>query len=382
MKPEGFPASISIKDKKFYGASCTFVLCKDVKRLGALPEPSAMAGWAEKGTLAEGGTYWARHAANTKYSYLKLRIAYIDSNKVGVEYKVASEERVTNVNANAAAAGKPYVTDYSIPHLDPANYYVEHSVSLNKQRVFNYALEWNAAKKHSAWVAFVFDSLTKRTLVKRTDAWNVDPSLSPAMQTTESMHKSDGFDKGHLVASYDRVYSKEANEQTFYYSNLSPQFSSFNSDFWASFEGLVQKWARSGRYDKLYVTKGGTLNQLLVSFEGKKKGADGVLPQTDADGFTKHGLACPKYYFMAILAYKGGVSPVPDSYRAIGFWVEHREDYGYEYNHFAPPEVMKTYALSIDELEEKTGLDFFCNLPDELENRVEKNYNEKDWSWR
>lgn len=55
------------------------------------------------------------------------------------------------------------------------------------------------------------------------------------------------------------------------------------------------------------------MDQLLVNFTGTRRGNDGVLPQTDANGFTKKGLACPKYYFMAILSEKGG------EYHAVGF---------------------------------------------------------------
>ena len=44
-------------------------------------------------------------------------------------------------------------------------------------------------------------------------------------------------------------------------------------------------------------------------------------------------------------------------------------------------EELKASALSIDELEEKTGIDFFCNLPDDLENTVESSMNLDDWAW-
>ena len=253
---------------------------------------------------------------------------------------------------------------------------MEHTVTYDGKKILNYAYEWVKDKKHTAWVAFSFDKTTSQKNVSRSDdAWATDLELPGGWCPEESNHKSDGFDKGHLCASEDRVYSKEANAQTFYYSNMSPQMSSFNGGFWASFEILVQKWARSGGYDKLYVVKGGTVNQLLVNFTGTRKGNDGVLPETDANGFTKKGLACPKYYFMAILGEKG------DTYQAVGFWMEHRDDYGYEYDNFAPADVMKTYALSIDDLEKNTGLDFFCNLPDNVENTVESSWKETDWTW-
>ena len=32
---------------------------------------------------------------------------------------------------------------------------------------------------------------------------------------------------------------------------------------------------------------------------------------------------------------------------------------------------LANYVVNIDKLEQLTGLDFFCNLPDDIENRVE-----------
>lgn len=85
--------------------------------------------------------------------------------------------------------------------------------------------------KHSEWVAFVFDKITKQDNVSRTDAWDVNPQLPKEMQVDNASHRNDGFDRGHICASEDRVYSKDANKQTFYYSNMSPQLKSFNGGF-------------------------------------------------------------------------------------------------------------------------------------------------------
>ena len=161
-----------------------------------------------------------------------------------VEQNVYANE---NANIESQDVGRKYVSNFAIPHLNSNNYYIEHTVLNNNQLLLNYAFEWNIEKKHAAWVAFTFNNITSQNNVKRTDAWNIDPELPTDMQTTEENHKNDGFDKGHLCASYDRVFSKEANEQTFYYSNMSPQINSFNSGFWASFEALVQKWVRSNK---------------------------------------------------------------------------------------------------------------------------------------
>ncbi len=42
-------------------------------------------------------------------------------------------------------------------------------------------------------------------------------------------------------------------------------------------------------------------------------------------------------------------------------------------------ETLAQHAISIDKLEELTGIDFFCNLPDKIENEVEKNFYPKYW---
>ena len=39
------------------------------------------------------------------------------------------------------------------------------------------------------------------------------------------------------------------------------------------------------------------------------------------------------------------------------------------------------YAVSIESLEYETGIDFFCNLPNEIEKKVEAVYNAEDWIW-
>ena len=125
----------------------------------------------------------------------------------------------------------------------------------------------------------------------------------------------------------------------------------------------------TGTYDKVYVCKGGTMNELLVNFTGTP--VSGGTPKTDSKGFTVNGLACPKYYFMAILSQKG------DDFKAIGFLVEHKEGHPKQ----PTADQMKAYAVSIDSLEKKTGIDFFCNLPDLTEEAVEAEFNLNDWAW-
>lgn len=367
FQPEDFETPFYIKEKQFYGERYEFAET-DAKRLDEMETIPTGIEWQKNVAIVAGSTYWVRYSSLTCIKYVKMRVVIISGNDVTIEYVVGDTEERVNENANVSDA-KVSVTNLEIPHLNAANYYVDHYVDYDGNAILNYALEWDNAKRHSAWVAFSFDDITCKDYVKRTDAWDVDPELPSEMQVSNDQHKNDGFDRGHICASEDRVYSVEANEQTFYFSNMSPMIGTFNQNYWTVFEQKVQTWGRSipTDYDRLYVVKGGSLNHLLVSYTGTQKGSDGVYPQTDSAGYTLKGLACPQYYFIAVLSEKANV------YHAIAFWVEHCEE--------MVVDDLKVYALSIDDLEKNTGLDFFCNLPDDVEDSVESSWNEADWAW-
>ena len=216
------------------------------------------------------------------------------------------------------------------------NYYITHRAN----NVVNFSLEYDVDKRHPRFVCFTFDDNTSETAVKRTDAWAWDPMIPP-QYSTESMFKNSGYDRGHLVASHDRVYSREANMQTFYYSNMSPQLPSFNQKYWSKLEQQVQSWGRNKSFrDILYVAKGGTIRDDQVE-NTKVKGR----------------IVVPKYYWMAMVVKKGA------TYHGLAFWLEHKE--------WDMKTPMMTVAISIDELEKKLGFDLFHNFPDEIENKFE-----------
>lgn len=258
-----------------------------------------------------------------------------------------------NTNGNTASEGTN-ATNLEIPKIDDkAGKIIAHYAS----GILNYTVDWHADKKHSRWVAYTFTSENSKQNWNRNnwqqtewkgDPFQPDPSLSVGERTELSDFKGSGYDRGHLCASADRLNSKDCNEQTFYLSNMSPQIGRFNQQDWVDLEGLVQNWGRSSTFrDTLYVVKGGTIRD------------DQIMT------YTKSGIPVPKYYFMALMCKKSG------TYKAIGFWVEHKS-YG------GNPDV-SSWAVSIDDLEQKTGIDFFCNLPDRIEIPIEKTFSLDSW---
>ena len=222
------------------------------------------------------------------------------------------------------------------------NYYITHRAN----NVVNFSLEYDVDKRHPRFVCFTFNDVTSAMAVKRTNAWAWDPMIPQKYSTENLFHQDEKdrrkrYDRGHLVASHDRVYSLEANKQTFYYSNMSPQLGSFNQNYWARLESQVQDWGRNKNFrDILYVAKGGTIRDDQIQ-EKKLNGR----------------IVIPKYYWMAMVVKKGS------TYHGLAFWLEHKE--------WDMKTPMMTVAISIDELEKKLGFDLFHNFPDEIENKFE-----------
>ena len=251
-----------------------------------------------------------------------------------------------------------YASMLEIPALKGGsmNQFITHTTKRNGKDYPTYSLEYSYKYKHSYWIAYRFDNTTGGN-VGRNEAYKPDPELPSQYAAKHNDYTNSGYTRGHLCASSDRQYSKEANQQTFYMSNISPQSGNgFNQSgsAWNTGEDKVQAWGYniSRSTDTLYVVKGGTIGEGMIK------------------GYIKNEIAIPKYFFMAVLFRSG------DNYKAIGFYMPHEN-----LKDYPDKKDPKKYLMSIDALEQETGIDFFHNLPDNIENTVEATYNVNDWQW-
>lgn len=257
---------------------------------------------------------------------------------------------------DASSPSKIYAQRLEVPALKSGNVFIQHSTRVGSDSVMTYCLEYDTVQMHSRWVAFRFDNDTRNKSVSRGNNFVDDPKLPYSCHIGNNGFY--GYDRGHICASADRLYSRSANDQTFYMTNMSPQIGAFNQNFWVAFEQLVQNKGRDRNFaDTLYVVKGGTVEKHQVM---------GYVTRAN-----NKKVAVPKYYFMALLRVKSG------AYESIGFWMEHKT-YPYAYDE-VPVSAIAAQALSIDDLEEKTGIDFFHNMPDKAEVAVERNYSLATW---
>ncbi len=217
----------------------------------------------------------------------------------------------------------------------------------------NYCVEWNSTKRSQRYSCYQMD---KATSAERTDRYIADPTKDEDQYPFEirltDYFPSDpfwhtGYDHGHICPSADRLYSREANIQTFYLTNMQPQLNGFNAGVWELMEEQVREWNVDAFRKKLYVCKGGTIENTDEVPNAYKT--------MERSGGT---LIIPNYFFMAVLCHTPN-----DGWKAMGFWAKHE---------VSSTTNLYKYIVNIDELERLTGIDFFCNLPDNLEEQVER----------
>jgi len=183
--------------------------------------------------------------------------------------------------------------------------------------------------KQASWVFYGLGRNELRSCVERGNNFYPDSRL-PANQAAQlSDYKGSGYDRGHLSPAGDNRWSPEAMKESFALSNMSPQPGRFNSGIWARLENLVRAWAKN--LDGLWVTTGPILSEKLPTI-----GAGRV--------------AVPAYYYKVLSTREPGHGS------AIAFLL--------------PSDAsgdMGKYAMSVDRLEEITGLDFLVGMDGEEE---------------
>ena len=271
---------------------------------------------------------------------------YLATKVVVAQYHQGGEV-VTNHNRNLYRAK---LLEY--PHLAEDSTMNQLVIKSTADYGITFSLEWSYKDKANRWTCYQMHAGNMKSNVKRKDDFREDPEIPEQYRSKQSDYDADyddEFDRGHLCPSADRLCSREQNSQTFFFSNMQPQFSKHNQVIWNNFEGKVRDWA--GKCDTLYVVKAATIRSDQV-YPDKKLGT----------------LPVPKYFYMALLQY----DKASDSYEAMALWTIHE-------NVSITKANFKDYAISIDELEERTGIDFFCNLPDDIEDKVEKKLDLSKW---
>ena len=267
---------------------------------------------------------------------------------------------VNNSNRNFPTANAKEIYRLEFPKVKGGN-----SVILTKYSggEVNYSVEWDKDLKAARWSVYEMTESNSKSNVKRytvtygtpaywSEQYPTDPDMPQpygwqAGRDTDPYWGS-GYSHGHLCPSADRLNTSNANYQTFYLTNMSPMSKTFNEHIWTNIEDFVRTSFRTmlsndtkkynDHNDTLYVVKGGTI---------------------DSESYIKqrvHTMIVPMYFYCALLMKNH------EGYKAIGFWIKHDAN---------SSSKLADSVVNIATLQQRTGLDFFCNLPDDIESQVE-----------
>ena len=215
-----------------------------------------------------------------------------------------------------------------------------------------YTLSYNRSKGTANWVAWHLSMAWKGTEVRQND-FRPDVSLPQNWFAAKpSDYRDSGFDRGHLCPSDDRDGSVADNQETFLMSNMIPQAPKNNRGIWKSLEDYARKLATQGH--ELYVMAGPT---------GKGGTGENGSVKSLADG----KITVPASIWKVIVVLPIGqndLARINEQTRIIAVNIPNKDSVG--------SENWSNYRLSVKDLEDITGLNFFMNLPTEIR-RILKN---------
>ena len=187
-----------------------------------------------------------------------------------------------------------------------------------------YSLEYMEEWEQARWVCY---SLTRESIrrpnVPRFDWFMADDKVSSSSAEYADYYDRD-YTRGHLAPAGDMAFNALAMKESFVMSNISPQRSNFNDGIWNELEQSVRDWAF--KRGELLVCSGPVFYDDQIKRIGKNK------------------VAVPHGFFKCVLD--------PDKKQAIAFVISNA----------VSDLPLGEFALSIDELENISGIDFFPDL--------------------
>ncbi len=231
-----------------------------------------------------------------------------------------------------------------LPAVSEGTNMFTHSMTIGSVTTRNYSFAWDYDNLVAPWVAY---PLCKWNIGSgsRSNQWGLDPLLLESSQPVLYKGYGEGnngwYARGHQIPSADRL-AYSGNVQTFYGTNMTPQINNgFNGDIWAALESKVRSWANSS--DTLYVVTG-----CVIDYK------EGETVKYALDNVGKK-VTVPTAYYKVVLRYMKNSTIGYSGYAACAVWLDHKV--------YDEKAVNSSYSMSVDDLEEKTGIDFFVNLP-------------------
>ncbi len=299
-------------------------------------------------TIAQGDKFITATIGDTNYSWSSNATTDLTS---GTTYQISctlSEDTTPDLPTDTYNTGWAELPNEIV---DEGNYYyAHHTVTLNGATVRNFSACYSSDYTCPVWVAGPMHTCYSQGTGSRSDNYKSDPQISCYQVET----LGSPYNRGHMIASSDRLGNQEMNNQAFYLSNISPQLiSGFNTGggIWNNYEDEIQEWYEN-RTDTLYIVNG-------CNWENTNTVVSGT--------------TVPTHYYKAVLRCKTKNSTKSvfecssDELECVAFYFEHKSQAGVK--------PSSSHMISIEELEAKTGFTYFSNVP----NAPKSSFSASDW---
>lgn len=208
-----------------------------------------------------------------------------------------------------------------------------------------FVVSYNTSKCTPSWVAWELTSKETTGPISRKDYdFTPDPMIDARYQVEKHEYANSGYDKGHMCPAGDMKWSSSAMNDCHYMTNICPQAPKLNQVYWERLESTCRRWAEL--YGSIYVVCGPIYNSGKHTTIG-----------------TNHTIVVPDGYFKVVITLIEGEE------KGIGFYYRNNEAH----------QTMESAALTIDQVEEITGYNFFAELPIEVEERIEVQNELSSW---
>lgn len=157
-------------------------------------------------------------------------------------------------------------TRYGLPDADQILY--------NRHYVLGYSYYFRQAK----WALEIVDPDTAD--VERKDNFRSDYRIPEKFRADKDVYENSGFDRGHLVASANKLETEIQNSETFLLSNMCPQVPNFNNGIWKKLEKAVRILDSNKKVFETYVISGPLFyfDQEVVMMGGQDENIKVTLP--------------------------------------------------------------------------------------------------------
>lgn len=205
-----------------------------------------------------------------------------------------------------------------------------------------YTVSYNEQRRNPNWVAYELTSEEVDGTEPRGSKFIPDPSVA-GRQAVDNDYRNSGWDRGHLAPAADMKWSEQAMRECFYLSNICPQDHKLNTGTWKTLEEKCREYARY--FGNVYIVCGPIV-------KNNKYGNIG-----------ENGVMVPDGFYKVLLTTHYG------KYTGVGFLFDNAKG----------SKRLADHAVTIDEVERVTGIDFFHALPDDTETAVESRIDKEVW---